>query len=73
MFATTGKFKRVGSKNNDKNINIPTCVPISIEIVEKLIKQESIKAHDEINQAIKKIGFDSTKLDTAISKKNSRQ
>ena len=84
MFATTGRFKSVDSKkidkNNDKNINIPTCSPISNEIVEKLIdqesnkahdtiKQESVKAHDDLNQAIKQIGFDSTKLDTAISKK----
>ena len=77
MFATTGRFKSVDSKkidkNNDKNINIPTCSPISNEIVEKLIdqesnklhdtiKQESVKAHDDLNQAIKQIGIDTTKL-----------
>ena len=77
MFATTGRFKSVDSKkidkNNDKNINIPTCSPISNEKVKNLIdqesiklndtiNQESIKAHDEINQAIKKIGIDTTKL-----------
>jgi hypothetical protein len=62
MFATTGKFKSVGNKNND-NINIvPKSVPISVEIVEKLINQESVKAHDAIKQAIEQIGIDTTKL-----------
>ena len=62
MFATTGKFKSVGNKNND-NINIvPKSVPISVEIVEKLINQESVKAHDAIKQSIEQIGIDTTKL-----------
>ena len=54
MFATTGRFKSVDSKkidkNNDKNINIPTSVPISIDKVKNLIDQESIKLNDTIKQ-----------------------
>ena len=59
MFATTGRFKSVDSKkidkNNDKNINIPTSVPISIDKVKNLIDQESIKLNDTIDQESNKL------------------
>ena len=69
MFRTTGN-KNISKNKKIDNINIvQKSVPISIEIVEKLINQESVKLNDTIKQSIEQIGIDTTKLDTAISKK----